>query len=328
MKTNNLIYTQIRHISLRLFSFTLIALALFMLIVIQIPFDEIFQPFPLSYVNAANTVYDTGTDYVELTLDDVTYTGYDCTRRGKRYGSYYYSLVNNACTFVVVDTSAMNEIPATLTDYKITARLVSHDAMLDEVLEAFAEDIGWTYEGLKSVTFPVIVDETEYNILFFRYLVFICTVILICIITMLMMQIIYFIFPWLYPACINFRRISQAHKGVARVNRELQDNVIHQFGNITLTEHFLVAFNSFHLEIVPIKKIIWVYSHSRWHRILWLKSRLSYSLYITCQKHIRIYSPGNTKEDIDAVIEYFNTKYPDILIGYSKEHRRLAKKKA
>lgn len=323
---NNFIYIHIRHICFRIFSLMLIPLALFFLLLSQTPFLKVFRPFQLSYANSASTVYNSGNDYVQITLKDATYTGYDCTRRGERYGSYYYSLVNNSCTFIVVDTSDMKEVPSTLSNYTISAKLVSQDSILKKVMENFANDIAWTYDGLQSVTSPIVIDETEYNLSFFRYLAFIYILILLLILAIMIVQVIYFIFPWLYPACINFRRINQVHKGIARVNYELTDRVVHQFGNITLTEHFLVAFTSFHLEIVPIKKIVWVYSHSRWHRILWFKSKLSYSLYITCRKNIRIYSPRNTHEDIEAVIDYFETYYPDILIGFSKENKKRAKK--
>ena len=323
---NNFIYMHIRHICFRIISLMLIPLALFVLLLNQTPFLKVFRPFQLTYANSANTVYDSGNEYVQITLKDVTYTGYDCTRQGKRYGSYYYSLVNHSCTFIVVDTSDIKEVPATLDNYTISAKLVPHDSMLEQVLENFSQDMEWTYDGMLSVTSPIVIDETEYNLEFFRYLAFIYILVFLFILAVIIIHIIYFVFPWLYPACINFRRINHVHKGIAHVNHELNNRVIHQFGNITLTEHFLVAFTSFHLEIVPIKKIVWVYSHSRWHRILWFKSKLSYSLYITCKKNIKIYSPRNTLEDIEAVIEYFQDNYPDILIGFSKENKQEAKK--
>ena len=166
------IYTHIRHISLRLFSISLVPLTIIILLLLNIPFSDIFYPRNLTYANSAATVYDSGNEYVEITLNNINYTGYDCIRRGKIYGSYYYSLVNNSCTFILIDTSDMNEIPPTLSNHTITARLVPADSLLDEVMQSFAMDIGWTFEGLKNVSSSVVIDETEYNLAFYTYLAF------------------------------------------------------------------------------------------------------------------------------------------------------------
>jgi len=156
------IYTHIRHISLRLFSISLVPLTIIILLLLNIPFSDIFYPRNLTYANSAATVYDSGNEYVEITLNNINYTGYDCIRRGKIYGSYYYSLVNNSCTFILIDTSDMNEIQPTLSNHTITARLVPADSLLDEVMQSFAMDIGWTFEGLKNVSSSVVIDETDY----------------------------------------------------------------------------------------------------------------------------------------------------------------------
>ncbi len=321
------IYSHIRHISLRLFSLSLILLALVIVICINTPFDDVFNPENLTYANSASEMYDSGNEYVEITLKNINYTGYDCIRHGKIYGSYYYSLINNSCTFILVDTSSMSSIPATIDDYIITARLVPADSLLDSVLNSFATDIGWTFDGLKNITSTVVIDETEYNMVFYFYLAITYGFFLLVIISFIIANIIYFIFPWLYPTCINFRRICEKQNGIDHVNHELSNHIILHSGNISLTEHYLVAFTSFNLEIVPIDKIIWAYEHSKWHKILWIKSKLTYALYVVCYKNIHIYSPRNTKEDIDAVINYFENQYPDILIGFSKENRQETKRR-
>lgn len=321
------IYTHIRHISLRLFSISLVPLAIIIVLLLNTPFSDVFYPRSLTYANSAATVYDSGSEYVEITLNNINYTGYDCIRHGKVYASYYYSLVNNSCTFILIDTSNKNEIPSTLSNYTITARLVPADSLLDEVIQSFSVDIGWTFEGLKNVSSSIVIDETEYNLAFYTYLAFTYTLLLLIILSFIIANIFYLIFPGLYPSCVNFRRISNGHRSLVHVNNELSDHVIFHSGNISLTKHYLVAFTSFHLEIVPISKIIWAYEHTKWHRLLWIKSKLTYSLYVICHKNIHIYSPRNTKEDIDAVIDYFKSRYPDILIGFTKENKLETKQR-
>lgn len=326
MKTN-LIYSHIKHIALRHFSLLFIPLAIIVVSFIHIPFESVFRPKNLTFANSALTMYNSGNEYVEITLKNIKYTGYDHTHNGKIQASYYYSLVENSCTFILVDTSNMKEIPPILNDHTITAKLVPVNSSLKKVLNSFANEIGWTYDGLYDVTSSIVIDETKYNLSFYTYMAVILFLLFIVIISFIIANFIYFLFPWLYPACISFRRISSHGKGIYDVNNELLSHEIFHSGHISLTKNYLIIFTSFHLEIMPIDKIIWTYKHSRWHRILWIKSTLSNSLHFLCYKNTHIYSTRNTKADIDAVLDYFKSKYPDIIIGFSKENWIETKKR-
>lgn len=321
------IYPYIKKICIR--SSIISAIAAFIVVIIgyNIPFSDVFSLSSMSLANSASTVYASGVEYVEVKLNNARYTGFDCIRHGKVYGSYYYSLVNNQCTFILVKNSSSSPLPEILNDYTIQAKLVEYDNMSENMMEDFAQNLGWTVEGLKKVSSAVIIDETAYNINIYYYLVLCLIVTVIMLVSFTIINIVYIFIPKIAPPCITFNRLSEHEHNIMRVNFELASRVLLKSGNITLTKNYIVITRFFNIEIIPINKIIWAYEHSTWHHILWFKFKLTYTLHILCKHKIYFYSPRNTKEDIDTVINYLNNNYPDIIFGYTKENRKMAYKK-
>src|SRR5574344_1007597 len=187
------IYTHIRKISLLSGILSAIALAIFITIYINIPFTDIFYPSYLSYPSSAETVYKSGTEYVKIKLNNVKYTGYDCVKHGKVYGSYYYSLVNNSCTFILVENNGNTKPPKTLNNHTISARLVKRNDMVNSMCKSFAKDLGWTTDGLKNVSSSIVIDETEYHSNIFYYLIIFLWVMFLVLTSFLILNIFYYI---------------------------------------------------------------------------------------------------------------------------------------
>lgn len=320
----NFIYLHIRKICLYSSAISLFALIIIYIIFVRIPFSEVFSPTSMSYATSASTVYNSGVEYVEVTLNNAKYTGYDCIRLGKVYGSYYYCLVNNNCTFILVKNSSKNPLPDIINDYTIKARLVPSNSLSKKKFKDFAKDLNWTKDGLKKVSSEIIIDELSYHIDVYFYLAVYLGIMALILVSFIIVNIIYIVMPAFHPACLSFNRISHRKHSIHHVNYELSSRVIMKSGNITLTESYIVATGLFNIEIVPISKIVWAYEHSTWHHFLWFKMKLTYTLHLLCEHHIYIYSPRNTKEDIDAVIQYLQDNYPNIIFNYSKENKKLA----
>lgn len=322
------IYSYIKKISLRSATISFLALILLIIIAYIIPFNEVFSLSSMSYANSASTVYDSGVEYIEITLNNAKYTGFDCIKHGKVYASYYYSLVNNQCTFILVKNSSSSPLPEILNDYTIQARLIKSNSLSDSMMEDFADKLGWTTEGLRKVSSSVIIDETAYHTDIYYYIALCLIIVAILLISFIIINMIYAFVPRIFPACITFNRLSGRKHKIAHVDFELNSRVILKSGNITLTESYIVATSFLNIEIIPINTIVWAYEHSSWHHILWFKTKLTYTLHLLCRHNIYIYSPKNTKNDIDTVFNYLLDNYPNIIFGYTKENKRLARNKA
>ena len=79
----NFIYRYINKICFLSAAISLTAIIIIIVIAVNIPFSDIFYPTYISYATSASTVYDSDVEYIEVTLNNAKYTGYDCIKRGK-----------------------------------------------------------------------------------------------------------------------------------------------------------------------------------------------------------------------------------------------------
>ena len=291
---------------------------------LNIPFREIFSPMEISVANSAKTVYDSGIEYIELTLSEVHYTGYDSYRRNKKTGSYYYSLVNNNCTLILIKNKSDNP-PKKLTDYHISARLVKDSELSEEIIENLAKDLNWTVEGLSSITSNITIDETSYHSDIYIYVGLTLVSILIIFISLLIKNIIYIIFPGFHPACIIFTKLGGSIKEINKVNYEINHDIIFNSDNILLTEKYIISATFFNLDIIPIRSIIWSYEHVPSHHRI--KNNYSHTLILLCRHKIYFDFKKVSPDTLDMILKYFEERYPSIILGYSKENHDLAIKK-
>ena len=140
-------------------------------------------------------------------------------------------------------------------------------------------------------------------------------------------SIVVFIFPGIHPTCLYLKKLTKGRKDIDTVSIEVTNRIVLKTSNFILTKHYLIINNLLTFEIVPLGRIIWAFEHSKWHKILWHKTRLSYNLSIMYGHKIKIDSSKNTKEEIDTIINYFKENYDSIIIGYSKENKKLAHQK-
>lgn len=289
----------------------------------NVPFREILKPAEMSYANNASSMYDSGVDYVQVTLYNAKYTGYDCKKNGKVYASYYYCLVNNQCTFVLLEQNGNKKLPEILDNYTIRARLIKSNKLSKKMFSEFSESLGWNTTGLSKISSKIIIDETAYHRQMYIFLMILFIIIYVILFLFFLTAVIHIIKPSLYPAC-RYYNMLEGTRSIAHVNYELESRVLLNTGNITLTENYIVARSNFHIEILPINNIIWAYEHSTWHHFFGIFFNLTYTLHFVSKPHMYTYSPRNTKEDIDVVIDYLKDNYPNILIGYTKENKNTA----
>lgn len=321
---NNFVYSYIRRICYLTGSILILLIGLLVAIVSNIPFKEVFKPVQLSYANSAASMYDSGIDYVETTLYNAKYTGYDCYKDGKKYASYYYCLVNNQCTFVLLECSEKKPLPEVLNQYTIKARLLENNNLSSKMKKEFSEYLGWNIDGLDKVSSNIYIDETAYHKHLYFFLMLFIGIIFIILFILLITNILYFAKPSLYPACRYFNML-EGTRSINHVNYEFNSKVLLKTGNITLTESYVIATSLFNIEILPINNIIWAYKHSTLHHFFGLPFNLTYNLNLVSKPHIYTYSPRNKKEDTDTVLSYFEEHYPNIIIGYSKENKQIVK---
>ena len=78
---NNYVYNQIRKVSFMGIIVSGIVLISVILLGINLPFKKVFNPTKVSLISQISKARNEGNNYIEITLNDLHYTGYDCTSK-------------------------------------------------------------------------------------------------------------------------------------------------------------------------------------------------------------------------------------------------------
>jgi len=113
---------------------------------------------------------------------------------------------------------------------------------------------------------------------------------------------------------------GNVHKIIDIANDEINNHTIIKTKDMYLTENYFIdlGFNS--VNVVPIDKIAWIYDHSRLHKFLFIKFRITSNLYLTDDYKHTFVCIGKRKDDVDLIMDRLTSDHPEILVGYYKEN--------
>lgn len=265
--------------------------------------------------------YQAGDTYIETTISDLYFTGYTNTQYGQTTGYYYYTLVDGNCMFVLLMPHTCEEGLPYMEQAHIRARISHQGNAYQQLTDALAADLSWTSSGIKNKVSAYTLNEPAfYTILSaFSMVLFFASGLYALLVVML--SLIYILFPILSPPCRRLGRFGKASKLLAQAEEELATLPQLATEDMFITEHFFIEVADSGIAVVPIQEIIWIYKHSTLHKIFWYHFNISYTLHITTNKHLHIQCPKNIKSDIDGIIDYLGEANHDILVGFNEKNR-------
>ena len=133
----------------RLFSPILYLLILLVLWFV-FPLSEMLSPMPLKNAGQIEGVYEAKKEYVTVTFEDLTFTGYTTSRFGSTNGYWYYGEKDEVCYIVLLTPFTCEEGNPSIEKLTTTCRIVNHPKLYEQFLSAMATDLEWTTEGITS----------------------------------------------------------------------------------------------------------------------------------------------------------------------------------
>lgn len=126
------------------------------------PFSVIFSQKKLNNIDELNS--QPKNSYVNLSVNNLYYTGFDFTKNNTVKGHYYYAFNNNGCTFFLL--KAENDLAASpiITDKTLTGKICYNSDAITNLSASVAKQVNWTSEGIQKITSPYLVDETDTSI--------------------------------------------------------------------------------------------------------------------------------------------------------------------
>lgn len=174
----------------------LVCAALIIALFFNIPFYETFNPVELDDIGEIETASYDGCVCISVTVDEAYYTGYDFTDvLGSTY-SYYYTITDAGCVFMLIRADGT---PDELEEFAVSGMLTELDSNTLSMAEDFAGDIGWNYESLIAASSPVIINAAVFKQSAALAILAVLLVALAVCAAAVLLNLFYFIRPAAYP---------------------------------------------------------------------------------------------------------------------------------
>lgn len=287
------------------------------------PFKAILNPPAVSNIWKDSSVLDS-LNYVEVTMDELHYTGYDTTTLFNKQFSYYYSLKNGQCFLFLIPTP--DHIEETITDYTFRGAVVSKNTTLsyNQLVQDLSNDIQWNSASLDKVISPYIISNAGYH----PYICLAVMAILFFIFAYELFQFVLhltrYIKPNAYPLCPH-ARISNKSAFINDIHKQVEEHLITQQEDLYLTPKFLIEYNNKRVVTIPLSTVAWSY------RMGTLNYRIShhnpkYNLYMVLLTGESIVFENKNSESCSSILEELRLMNKDIILGYTDAKRKAAKK--
>lgn len=292
--------------------------------IFMLHFTRLYDLFSLPVVanpSQAATAYHNGTSYVNAKLTNLYYTGVNRTNGRKIKGYYYYCLYDNNCYYILISSSALGldnysqTPPAILPEFNCKAKLDSNISEIDSLNTLVSANLNWTSQSLNMMSSKVLINQyrmsqgREYILL-----ILIGIASLLAIVHELII-IISLINPLYSRTVLRLSRYGNKMELYQVACDEYESSHAYAPG-ITLTDNFFIAYDRHNIHIVPLDVIVWAYKFGTMHTKM-LHHNISYSLSVVAndKKHYIVHH--KTKDAVELVLNALQTRFPEILIGYS-----------
>ncbi len=270
----------------------------------------------------AVSAYHSGDIYVDATLTDLYYSGVNRADGCKLKACYYYCLYENNCYYVLISASSLgisnisDTPPQYISEYHCKAKLESNEVESDSVNRLVSKKLDWTPQALNMMSSKVLINQYRMSQGREYILVAVLAAMSLCATAHLIIVIVSLIDPMLSRTVLCLSRYGSKDELYEAACSEFEASHAYAPG-ITLTDNFFIAYDKHNIHIVPLDAIVWAYKFGTLqNRLLHLNISYSLSVVANDKKHYIVHH--KTKDAVELVLNALQTRFPEILIGYSE----------
>lgn len=319
--------------------FSSIIPALFLLFLLfmacNYPFSDIFAPKHLNNLSDLEIEYTSRQDYVNLTDITLYYTGYDSFVKNKLKGHYYYAVEGNRCFFFLLESEGNTAPKDSITFDSLNLKLIRTNSDFSSFLANLSADIDWSATHLAESSPTFLAYEYRDVLIFSYFFAGLLVVMLIYTVILVLINITVLVFPFLQKGllpCSGFSAKKKLFTHAAATMLKEKEEIIHICfssrgqKDFYVAPSFLLYFSTYDTRILPVKDIIWIYQHTARpaHGISDATSVYTIHFILNNGRHIQF--KNCPEKNSNTLIALLAGKNPHILVGYSEEHKALAKK--
>lgn len=266
--------------------------------------------------------YHNGDIYVNATLTDLYYSGVNRSDKHKLRACYYYCLYENNCYYVLISASSLGidstspAPPQHIASYNCKAKLESNEGESDSLTQLVSKKLNWTPQALNLMTSKVLINQYRMSQGREYILAGLLGIMSLSAIIHLIVIIVSLINPLLSRTVLRLSSYGNRNELYNMACAEFEDSHVYAPG-ITLTDNFFIAYDKHNIHIVPLEAIVWAYKFGTLqNRLLHLDISYSLSVVANDKKHYIVHH--KTKDAVELVLNALQTRFPEILIGYSE----------
>ena len=178
----------------------------------------------------------------------------------------------------------------------------------------------WDADALKEVSHGFVVSQFDYRPGLIMILVALIILLIAACAVYMIANLIYIWKPHLHPACRRLKHFGLDGEDFTEIDHELAEDLLISAGQIYVTENYLIVIGKRNLWMVPLFNIVWAYKYSEWNPFV-KKKKLTYSLVIVTSPKEKITIRGNKKPHTDKILQFLDSSFTHITVGYSDEIR-------
>lgn len=289
-------------------------------LIYQYPFQEILIPQRLNNINSILEERKSGQDFLEITVPDLFYTGYDEIRNSVKIGSYYYAFIDDTCIFFLLKNTSDTTLTSELKDVTIKVKRIEDSEKIAALREYFSADLLWTDEDLGKMSSTYIFSEPDAFAIQDYFLLVLLSIFIILTVVSIIVSFIFISLPYYSPFCKYLSNESSKRHALLTANDEYISSKMFCCGNTTIMKNYFLELDKYKVELIPLDQMIWIFKYSNISKL----NGLSYTIVIhTTLGKVKI--KNKHKFDADSILNYLEQNIPTIIIGYSKENERMSK---
>lgn len=311
------IHQKIKSVCLSALRLPAIMIAVCIIVLVSFPFINVFHP---TKINKLESI-DKKMQYINITIDQLTYSGYDLVGfAGKQYG-YYYTLNDGRCTFFLIPVT--NTPKRELKNYRLKAKITSYDSSFNDMAESFAHDLNWDKESMFQVTSPYLVSNEAYHPYFYLFLFWIVLIFFFVNAKKVVQALVGYFIPNLYPVC-SFLGQTVQQEILTEAQEELSDGTYIQINDMYITENYFINLSRKNVSVIPLRDIIWCYRLGNFP-LNPMNQNHNYSINFMIRNGLLLSIAHKTSDEALELINAIRATEYDIIIGHSDAKKKLAK---
>lgn len=243
--------------------FPLIMIIVSVVFIISNPFKKALTPHTVDSLDAIDSLYENGEEYIKCTIDKMYYTGYDYVKGSKKKAGIYYTFYNGICYYIIYPTGSTDKgTPAIIDGATFPAKLQHSESIYNNLVKNVSEMVNFTEDGLKSVSCDLFINSYAYNTNYSRFMIIGFMIIALISLIFLVLLIIAAINPNYSSPVKALRKYGDYKTLFAIAVTEYDTAVAVGRKNVFITDTFLIIITKTDTDIIPLENITWVYDYN------------------------------------------------------------------